>query len=301
MEKRGVIGFFICFKDVKCAKDIPVKDKGKHEELAEVMYARLFVNLERYLFGKVDCQMLALLGIKDEGNRRNYDCYYDLTVIVTCWHMYARYISSTIYLYSECICTHEYYEYCYELHYISSTGEDEETNPDSEPSGGERTYAIEELDWFQPQADPLDLSRSLDCFKNEGSYNSGTEYEVTLYVRQPTPGSDDTYRLHDTGHSLPDVDAGHTFVNLSQYSPNGTNNGIESMSKLEKITLDECKYLISLDGLESINSLRKLLVVDCKSLNDYSIADRIENNCIVLVDGMNVREIVSSDKMFWIN
>lgn len=75
-----------------------------------------------------------------------------------------------------------------------------------------------------------------------------------------------------------------------------TLEGIESMSKLEKLTLDECKYLVSLDGLETINSLIKLLVVDCKSLNDYSIANRIGNNCIALVDGMKIREIVSSDK-----
>lgn len=101
-------------------------------------------------------------------------------------------------------------------------------------------------------------------------------------------------------YSRSDLQELRTFNKLKQlhllFAKSEVLKGIESMTELEKVTLDECKYLISLNGLESINSLNKLLVVDCRSLKDYSLANRIRNNCIALIDGVDIRELVSSDK-----
>ena len=134
-------GFYMLTKDgiddVKSAKDIPKKANGKREELSRELYAGLFVNFEGYLFGKVDCEMLELLGIESNSSSRDYSCNYNLTIIEQCWHMFAGYISPSTYLYSECTYSYDYYEYCYEHNYI---GASEEDNPgpddDVDPNGG---------------------------------------------------------------------------------------------------------------------------------------------------------------------
>ncbi len=75
------------------------------------------------------------------------------------------------------------------------------------------------------------------------------------------------------------------------FSKSETLKGIEQLNKLQKITLEECKNLVSLNGVEKISTLRKLIITDCRNIKDFSFASKLNSQCVALVDGKNIDEL----------
>ena len=63
--------------------------------------------------------------------------------------------------------------------------------------------------------------------------------------------------------------------------------GLHLLSNLQKLTLDECKKLVTLNGIGEENTLCELLISDCRNLKDFSSLDKLNRNCNIILNGKN--------------
>ncbi len=61
--------------------------------------------------------------------------------------------------------------------------------------------------------------------------------------------------------------------------------GLHLLTKLQKLTLDECKKLVTLNGLGKDNAIFELKISDCRNLKDFSSLDKLNPNCDVFLNG----------------
>lgn len=62
-------------------------------------------------------------------------------------------------------------------------------------------------------------------------------------------------------------------------------NGLQSLTNLRKITIEDCKRLTSLDGLVNNGSLSEILINDCRNIADFSAMSKLNKDSPVFING----------------
>ncbi len=161
--------------DVKSAKDIPKKANGKREELSRELYAGLFVNFEGYLFGKVDCEMLELLGIESSNTSRDFYCSFGYNSYSECWATYAYVEGLGGHYTTDCTFSYTYYGYCFEYETIGASEEDNPGEDDDVVSGNSFRDPNED-DNIVPKIDDKDF----DCLYNKFMEGNSSLFNQTI-------------------------------------------------------------------------------------------------------------------------
>ena len=94
-----------------------------------------------------------------------------------------------------------------------------------------------------------------------------------------------------TGYSGATLEEFVNFHELTELHLNFANceslSGLHSLPKLQKLTLDECKKLVTLNGIGDNKSLSELVISGCRNLKDFSAIDKLNPNCEVILNAKN--------------